>query len=493
MRIIAGGIMHETHTFSAEPTPLESFGIQRGDEIPAKLAGTNCSMGGVIDASQALGLDLVPTLLTNCVSTAAPSRETFETMLNELVERIRAALPADGVVLTLHGAMVAEGYDDAEGEIVRRVREVVGPDIPIAVTLDLHANIGQKMVDQATIVTTYDTYPHIDLNERAQEAVQLLVRTIKGEITPTMALAKPPLLPVPQAMFTAKPPFKTLLDRAHEMEENGEALTVTVSGGFPYADIPDAGVGFLVTTDNDPAKARELADELAEMAWSMREQMKVVNMPPDQAVAEAIAYPEGPVMLVDVGDNIGGGTPGDATVILQELIDQDAQNAVVVMADAAAVQKAIAAGVGNNVKLSVGGKTDMLHGGPVELQGRVKLISDGVWVHEGPENAGVTFDGGPSVVVIVGGIELIITTRKSMPGDQQQLKSFGIEPTKKHIIVVKSAVRWRGGFGPIAKHSIDVDTPGLGATDLSRFDFKKIRRPIYPLDPETTWERGTGD
>lgn len=493
MRLITGGIMHETHTFSAEPTPIESFGIQRGAEITKNYAGTNSSMGGVVDASAALGVDLVPTLLTNCVSTAAPTRETFETMVDELAKRIQAALPADGVVLTLHGAMVAEGYDDAEAEIVRRVRDVVGPDVPIAVTLDLHTNIGQKMVDGATIVTTYDTYPHIDLSDRAQEAVQLLVRVIKGEIKPTMALAKPPLMPVPQAMFTAKPPFKTLFDRAFEMERTGEALTVTIAGGFPYADIPEAGVSFLVTTDNDPAKARQLADELAQMAWSMRDQMIVTNTPPAQAVAEAIAYPEGPVMLVDVGDNIGGGTPGDATVILQELLDQNAQNAVIVMADAESVQKAIAAGVGNMVKLSVGGKTDMLHGGPVELQGRVKMISDGVWVHEGPENAGVPFDGGPTVLVIVGGVELIITTRKSMPGDQQQLKSMAIDPTKKHIIVVKAAVRWRGGYGPIAKHAIHVDTPGLGATDLRLFDYKKIRRPIFPLDPETTWEGAAGD
>ncbi len=489
MRLITGGIMHETHTFSVEPTTVESFGIERGDAI-LHFAGTNSSMGGVVDAAQALGIDLVPTLLTNCVSTGTPSRETFETMVAELVDRIKSALPADGVVLTLHGAMVAEGYDDAEGEIVKRVRDLVGVGMPIAVTLDFHTNLGQKMVDLATIVTTYDTYPHIDLNERAQEAVQLIARTIKGEIKPTMALTKPPLLPVPQAMFTSKPPFKTLFDRAFEMERTGEALTVTVSGGFPYADIPEAGVGFLVTTDNDPAKAKALATELAELAWSLRDQMIVTNTPPDRAVAEAIAYPVGPVMLVDVGDNIGGGTPGDATVILDELIKQNAQNAVIVMSDAESVRKAIAAGVRNTVRLTVGGQTDRLHGEPVELDGYVKLITDGQWVHEGPENAGVPFDGGPSVLLKVGGIGLIITTRKSMPGDQQQLKSFGIIPTEQHIIVVKAAVRWRGGYGSIAKHAIHVDTPGLGSVDLKRFDYKKIRRPIYPLDLETTWAPG---
>ena len=486
MRLITGGIMHETHTFSVEPTTIESLSIARGADILA-FAGTNSSMGGVIDAARALDIDLVPTLLTNCVSTGTASRETFETILDELVERIADELPADGVVLTLHGAMVAGGYDDAECEIVRRVRGAVGPELPIAVTHDLHANIGQGMVDLATIVTTYDTYPHIDLNDRAQEAVHLIARTIKGQIKPTMSLAKPPLLPVPQAMQTSNSPFKTLFDRAFEMERTGEALTVTIAGGFPYADIPDAGVGFLVTTDDDPAKAAALAGELADLAWSLRETMIVSNESPERAVAEAIAYPDGPVFLVDVGDNIGGGTPGDGTVLLRELIVQNARGAVVVIADPESVRSAIAAGVRNTVRLRVGGKVDRLHGEPVELEGYVKLITDGTWVHEGPENAGVLADGGPSALIQTGGVSLLLTSRKVAPGDQQQLKSFGISPSEQHIIVVKAAVRWRGGFGPIAKHAILVDTPGLGATDLNRFDFQKIRRPIYPLDADAVW------
>ncbi|MCC6790215.1 MAG: M81 family metallopeptidase [Thermomicrobiales bacterium] len=486
MRIIAGGIMHETHAFSVEPTTAETLPIHRG-EACWRYAGANHSLGGVLDGCTERGIEVEPVMLVDGVSTGTPSRETFDALLGELVERIEAALPADGIVLTLHGAMVAEGYPDAEAEIVRRVRALVGPETPIAVTLDFHANIGQGMVDEADIVTTYDTYPHIDAGERAKEAVGLIARVIRGEIKPTMALVKPPLLPVPQAQFTAKPPFKTIFDRAFAMEVSGEALTVTVSGGFAYADVPDAGVSLLVTTDNDPAAARRLATELAEMAWAMREQMIVTNTPPAEAVAEAIAYPEGPVMLVDVGDNIGGGTPGDGTVLLAELIRQDAREATMVIADAEAVQQAIAAGVRNTVRLRVGGKTDRLHGDPVEVEGRVRLISDGRWVHEGPENAGVPVEMGPTVVLRCGGVNLVLTTQKSMPGDQQQLKSVGIRPEQQKIIVVKAAVRWRGGYQAIAKHAIHVDTPGLGSVDLSRFDYHAIRRPIFPLDPETTW------
>jgi len=271
------------------------------------------------------------------------------------------------------------------------------------------------------------------------------------------------------------------------MEKSGEALTVTVAGGFAYADVPDAGMSLLVTTDDDPDEARALATELAELAWSLRDRMIIRNVPPADAVAEAIAYPEGPVMLVDVGDNIGGGTPGDGTVLLAELLRQDARDATMVIADAESVRAAIAAGVRNTVRLSVGGKTDRLHGDPVPLEGYVRFITDGHWVHEGPENAGVPVEMGPTVVLRCGGVNLVLTSKKSMPGDQQQLKSVGIDPAAQKIIVVKAAVRWRGGYGPIAKHAIHVDTPGLGSVDLTRFDYHALRRPMFPLDPDTVW------
>jgi microcystin degradation protein MlrC len=485
MRLIVGGIMHETHTFSSEPTTIDTLQtVALGEELLA-FAGVNHSLGGVIDACRERGIDLAPTFFADGVSTGVPSRQTFETLAGELCRRIAAALPADGIVLTLHGAMVAEGFADAEAEIARRVREIAGPRLPIAVTLDLHANIGQAMVDQVDVITTYDTYPHVDAAERAREAVELLTRTIDGALRPVMALAKPPLLPAPQAIATGEGPFHTLMARAHAMERRGEAVTVSVAGGFAYADVPEAGVGLLVTTDGDPAAARRLADELAALAWSLRHEMTVRNTPPAAAVAEAIAFPTGPVMLVDVGDNIGGGTPGDGTILLAELLAQEAREATVVMADAEAADAAFAAGVGAEVQLLVGGKTDRLHGDPAPVTGRVRLLCDGRWVHEGPENAGLTVDMGPTAVVRCGGVNLVLTSRKTMPGDQQQLKSVGIDPSRQHIIVVKAAVRWRGGFGPIAAHAVYADTPGLGSADLRRFPYRHIRRPIFPLDAET--------
>jgi microcystin degradation protein MlrC len=486
MRFLFGGIMHETHSFSSEPTTVETFRVWRGEEVFA-FRGKNHSFGGTIDACEAFGIELVPTYFADALSTAPPDRATFDEMTGELCSRVEAALPADGVVLNLHGAMVAEGVPDAEAEIVQRVREVAGADIPIAVTLDFHANIGVEMVDRAAIVTTYDTYPHTDAAERAMEAVELLRRTVLGEIDPVMALVKPPLLLVPQAMPTGSGPFREVFDHTHDLEASGKALTITIAGGFAYADVPMAGVSLLVTTDGDPVAARALAEELATELWELREQMTFVNLPPEEAVRQAIAVEDGPVILVDVGDNIGGGTTGDGTVLLAELLRQGAQGAVVVIADPEAAAQAIAAGPGADFDAPVGGKVDRLHGHPVQVQGKVRLVSDGRWVHEGPENAGVPVDSGPTAVVQAGGVTVVLTSNKIAPGDQQQLKSVGIWPDQQQIIVVKAAIRWKGGYEPIARHAIYVDTPGLGSTDLTRFDFQHLNRPLYPLDQDTPY------
>lgn len=486
MRFIGGGIMHETHTFSSEPTPLERFRIWRDDEVLI-FRGKNHSFGGTIDACETLGIDLVPTYYADTLSTAPPNRATFDVMTAELCDRIAAALPADGIVLNLHGAMVVEEIPDAEAEIVRRVREIAGYDIPVAVTLDFHANIGEEMVALATIVTTYDTYPHTDAAERAKEAVDLLWRTAKGDISPVMALIKPPMLLVPQEMPTGNGPFQDVFALAHARETSGEVLSITIAGGFAYSDVPMAGVSVLVTTDADLERARVVASELANALWERRTDMTFTNVSSEDAVRQAIGCTDGPVMLVDVGDNIGGGTTGDGTVLLDELLRQNAQDAVVVIADAEAAAAAIAAGPGGVFDGLVGGKVDALHGDPVQVTGRVQMISDGRWTHEGPENAGVPVESGPTAVVQSGGVSVVLTSNKIAPGDQQQLKSVGLWPDRQHIIVVKAAIRWKGGYEPIARHVFYVDTPGLGATDLSRFAFRNLSRPLYPLDQDVSF------
>lgn len=486
MRIAVGGLMHETHTFAAERTLAEPFQLREGDEIQA-LAGTNASIGGALDGCRAAGAEIVPLVYGFAIPAGYVDREVYEDLVSRLIGPLAAAGAVDGVVLTLHGAMVVEGIDDAELDMLKRVRGVVGPDVPVAVTLDFHANTSRRLTELATLIVGYDTYPHVDPGVRAEEAVDLLVRTIRGEISPTMGFAASPLMPVPQAQMTGREPFASLFAKVHEFEDSGRALSITLAGGFAYSDVPMAGLSVTVVTDGHPDLAQELANEIAQMAWDRRGEMIISNVPVPEAVAAAIAEPNGPVVLVDVGDNVGGGTPGDATEVLAELLRQGAERAVVVMADADAATQAREAGVGAEVDLLVGGKVDRLHGEPVRVRGVVQSLHDGRWVHEGPENAGVPVDSGPTAVVQSGGVTVVINSRKTMPGDQQQLKSVGIEPTEQHILVMKSAIRWRGGFESITARSIDVDTSGLGSVNLANFPFERIRRPIFPLDPETTW------
>jgi len=304
--------MHETHTFSSELTPEDRWDNAQGDECWT-YAGTNHSLGGVIDACRAQAIDLVPTFFANATSSGPVDRSTFERFMTRLLDGISSALPADGIVLTLHGAMVVEAILDGQIAILRGVRELAGSDLPMAVTLDLHANTSRELVDLATVIVGYDTYPHIDINQRAQEAVELLARAIRGEIRPTMGYVAPPLIPVPQAMNTTVHPFKTLFEGVHAVEARGDALSVTLAGGFAYADTPATGLSVIAITDNDRPGAERIALEIARQAWSFRHDMLVTNTPVAEAVEQAMAFPEGPVVLVDVGDNIGGGTPGDGT------------------------------------------------------------------------------------------------------------------------------------------------------------------------------------
>jgi microcystin degradation protein MlrC len=484
MRVAIGGIVHETHTFSNVPATLESFRARHfllGEDL-FTFAGTKTSLGGVIKAAQEEGLELIPTLYAAATPSGLVMRQAFDHLLMLLLDSIEGASPLDGLFLVLHGAMVVEGIDDTEGYLLERLRGVVGEKTPIVATLDLHANISPLMVEKADILVGYDTYPHIDAYERALEAGQFLASLLRGELRPTVALRKPPLLPVPQGMYTDRPPMKELIEVAHDMEREHKVVTITVAGGFPYSDIEVAGMGIVVTTNGNQELAESKAQELAELAWNRRHQFLVSAVPVREAVRQAMEAEEGPVILVDGADNIGGGAPGDGTVLLRELLAQRARGAIVTIADREAVAQAIEAGVGQDVELLVGGKTDDFHGQPVAVKGRVHLISEGTYTRKGPYMTGERMDMGRTVVLHCEEMNLVLMERKTPPFDAEHLRSLGIEPSDARIIVVKSAIAWRAAFGHIAKEVIDVDTPGLCTIHLESFPYRKIRRPIFPLD-----------
>lgn len=500
LRIVTGGIAQETNTFQWQPTTLDDFQrpgfgtLARGPEILA-LAGTGTVYGGVVPAAEALGVELIPTTYAAVMPGGRVERAAYDALRDEILAGIAAALPVDGVLLVLHGAMALTDGDDAEGPLLTEVRALVGPDVPIVVPLDLHTNLSDEMVAQANALVGYREYPHTDMPEAGERALRLLAAAARGDVRPAMAHTRLPLIAPNQAMVTTwQSPLKTAIDRARELEEEPGVLAASVFGGFPFADVPFAGISTVVVTDGDPALARRAADDLAELCWRQRAAFTIEPTPIADAIAEAMAAPEGSVyVLADVADSGASGTAGDGTTILQGLIDVGARSAAVAqIMDPEAVAACIAAGVGSAVTLRVGGKHDGLHGEPVEVTGRVRLIHEGSFPLAGPMGAGTFASRGKTVVLEIGGpggIELQLTELRGHPSDLNHFRAFGIEPTQRRILVLKSAAHFRAAFEPIATKVIEVDAPGISTPRLTTLPYQRLRRPIYPLDEEASWAR----
>ncbi len=488
MRIATGGINHESNTFSTIPTTWESFagnnGLSEGEAIVERFSGTNTITCGFIEGCSEYGYELLPLIWASATPSDAVQQEAYERLKSRLLKRLEGLGKVDGVLLDLHGAMVAKETDDVEGDLLEAVRGVVGPNTPLVATLDLHTNMTQQMVRNADVLVGFDTYPHVDMFERGKEAAAILRSMLERGIRPTMAFHKLPLFWAVSKQITDKPPMKDVLDYAHRIEGETGIINVTFSTGFPYADIPDAGASVTVTADGNPDLAQCKADELAGYIWDRRRDWQD-HFP---SIREAIrmgqkggAYP---AVLADVADSPGGGDTCDGTEILRVFLEDEVPEAVVVViADPESVQQAIEAGVGNRVNLRVGGKTDDLHGEPVSVEGHVALISDGRFVLKGPMRRGTVAEMGRAVVVKSKGTEIIITERRvSETFDAQLVRSLGIEPADRKFIAVKSGVHFRSTYEPLAGVIYEVDTPGTNTCDFAKLAYERIRRPLYPVD-----------
>lgn len=483
-RVAVGGLWHETNTFSATPTTLADFQVLESEAIPAALARTRTPIGGFLDAARAHGLELVPALFASALPAGTVTADAYAALAKRLVAHLRRINP-DAVLLDLHGAMVAEGVDDVEGDLVRRLRLALGRR-PIGCVLDLHANIAAEFVSQVDVVAGYDTYPHVDPYERGVEVAALLGRVLAGEIHPVSAYAQPPLLTVPQAQATDRPPMADLFHHAHEAERLPGMLTVTVAAGFPYADVPFAGLSVVATADGDADLAHRVAQDLARTAWEARAAFQVRNVPPDEAVTRALALAQGPgdgpVILVDVADNVGGGGPGDGAVLLDALLRAGAKGAVAALTDPEVVAAARRAGEGAPLEAAVGGKTDARHGPPVPVRGRVVRVARADFTYRGSYMTGRRVEGGWAALLEVDGVSLVVRERRVMPFDQEELRVLGIDPREARIIIVKSAIAWRAAYGDLARAAIEVDTPGVCTADLTTLPYRRVRRPVVPLD-----------
>jgi microcystin degradation protein MlrC len=487
LRIAVAGILHETNTFAPGTTGLANFADERvaGNEaFRARYVGTRTSMGGVIAAAAERGLTLEAGLYVAATPSGTVEKATIESLFADVIASIDETV--DGLIVIMHGAMVADGYPDVEGAFLRRLREQFGSKLPIAVTLDLHGNVTWDMTELADIIVGYDTYPHVDMYERAVEAVGLLERLIRGEIKPTIAQGQAGMIVVPQSMLTESGVMKELMDEAFAIEADSRVLNVTVIGGFAYSDIADAGISFVVTTDGDPELARQYADRLVRKAWDNRERFLLRFETPEAAVAEALAQQEGPVILVEGADNVGGGGPANATHILRHLVDAP-KKSLVVVCDPEAAAEAHRIGVGGKFTGAVGGKSDDQHGAPVLINGRVRLLFDGNYRHIGPYMTGRYAFMGKTAVIECGNLTVQLTEKRQAPWDLGHIRYAGLWPTDFHIIVVKAAVAWRTAFGSFAKHIIQVDSPGCTTANLEHLTYQQLRRPIFPIDGDRSY------
>jgi len=498
-RILIAKFAHETNRFSSRPTGLDAFRanmLYMGAEIPDRLAGTNSEIAGFLDVAGEQGWTIVPTVAAN----AGPSGMVTAEAERFVTEGILAGLeggPVDGVLLALHGAMVTETADDGEGALLRKLRDRLGPDVPIMATLDLHANVTDRMASLATALFSYRTYPHVDMRDRGVEAARLMVRCLAGDCRPVTVVSRAPLLVgCDDGRTTGTGQMLDHLAAARRLErEEPGVLTVSVNAGFVDADIAEAGPSVTVTGDGASPRWRELADGILAEIWRRRDESSIEIMTPEEAMRRALfAHGKkdtgtGPIVVADFADNPGAGAYGDATRLLEVMLEAGMRNAAFGgLYDPAAAAVMHDAGIGALLTLPLGGKTNSARGGgPLTLTGTVAALGGGTFVHEGPMSTGVTGDLGPCACFRVAGtdgadIDIMVVSNNVQMLDRALFRAVGIQPEGKDFLAVKSQQHFRGAFGPIASQILVCDTGGMSSDDLSYRTFQKVRRPIHPLD-----------
>jgi microcystin degradation protein MlrC len=498
MHVLIAMMNHETNTFSPVVTDLDRFAQSAGERpLTGQAAidaykGTGTGVGAFIELAQEAGATFDVAICAHAQPSGPVEDEAFEAICDAIVTALRQQT-YDAIFLDLHGAMVTRRFEDGEGELLRRVR-AVAPDTPLAVAYDMHANIHADMVELADTVAGYQTYPHIDMHGTGLRAGRALMRLLQGQAQPTTAWGRAPMIPHVMRQGSDDEPNRSLQARAREMEKQG-ALCASVFVGFPHADIANAGLSAVVVTDNDPELAQRWCDELLGMAWAHREAFVYAVEPLTDSVSRAARLqPEraGPIVLLDHYDNAASGGTMDTTAVLAEVLRQGLNNvAAFAIYDPDAVQVAIAAGVGAQLELPVGGKLTMPQvphtSEPLTLSGVVKTISLGRFKAKGPMSAGAHMDMGHAAVIDTGSVEVVLISRHIEPFDANALLSLGIDPMQKRFILLKSRIHWRAGLGQLAAATIECAGAGVCTSDFGELDFQQLRRPIYPLDADTDW------
>lgn len=500
MKLVLAMVKHETNTFSPLVTDFarfEAWGLYTGQAAIDAYAKTNMPLGVYLNLAKEYGAEVVLPMAAEAMPSGPVTADAYKRLTDPILEAVRAG--CDGCLLDLHGAMAVEGLEDGEGTLLENIRKIA-PDLPIAVTLDLHCNLTPKMVNNCTALIGYKTYPHVDMDVVAGQVGRVVMDYLAGKrARPAMALRQLPLLSQTLCQGTDDEPMKSAIQACLDEEAKGLPCA-SVFGGFAMADITDAGTT-VITVGNDQRQADAAADAIAAKVWDKRDlhiyQHRDLGETVAKAKREGGKTLGGPVILLDHADNCGSGGTQDVMMVIAEVLKQGLEDvAVGAVWDPAAVEAMQKAGVGATVTLDLGGKSDMpslkLKGKPLKVTGKVKTLTDGEWVVRGPMYTGYKVMMGPTAVLEVEGrMQIVVVSRHHEPWDTGVFRSVGIEPEHKKFLLLKSRIHYRAGFAPLAKATFTLDGEGVTTSDNSIIPYKNVRRPIYPLDKINDWQDAT--
>jgi len=492
-RVLTGLFGHESNAFSILPTTRENFQnylLAFGDDVPAAIEGAQIEPTGTEQAAKDHGWDLVRTVVAWATPSGPISRDAWETGSSAIYDAARTQGPFDGVLINLHGAMASIDYNDAEGELLKGLREIIGPDVPVTITLDLHANVTTLMTEHTDIMCAYRTYPHIDQVATSKRAAAVLDRTMRGEVKPYVFTARRDTIEgLDDGRTTTDNPMTTLLARADKLEaENDGVLLVSIHAGFTPADLEEAGPTVCVTGDGNHARYKAIAEDYMDYVWETRHFDSNTYLSVDETISEihrmmADGPGKGPIVVADFSDNPGSGAYGDSTFLLKGLLDAGIQNACFgTICDAGAAAELIKAGEGNQVTVMLGGKSDPTFGAPIEISGTVTKITNGTYVALGPRWKGVTHNMGPTAILKSGGMEIVVVSNRLQLTEIEAFTHADIDPSTHDVVIVKSMQHFRAAFQLIAREVLICDAGALSSKDIAKLPFTKLRRPIFPID-----------
>lgn len=487
MRLLIAMMKHETNTFSpiiADWQRFQDWSAYLGEDALKAYEGTGMPFGAYVELARAAGAEIITPVAAEAMPSGPVTELAFNRMADAILDVVREGV--DAALLDLHGAMVAEHTDDGEGTLLEKIREI-DPDLPIAVTLDLHCNLTDKIMDNCTALIGYKTYPHVDMYEVGKQIGEVLLDSMAGKVNPVMSWGNTQLLSQTLRQGTDNEPMATLIRMCRDAEQEPGVLAATAFGGFALADIRDAGNSVIVVTDGDKAKADEVRDRILAKAWDLRDDFVYEHTPLEEQVAKAKEMTEGPIILLDHADNCGSGATQDVMTVIEEVLRQELEDvAVGAVWDPAAVQEMQKSGIGSTITLKLGGKTDMPQigevGEPLTLTGTVKTLTNGEWIVRGPMYTGVKVFMGPTAVLETENMEIVIVSNHHEPWDTGVFTSVGIQPEYKRYLILKSRIHYRAGFAPIGKATLTLDGKGVTTSDNNLLRYEKVRRPIYPLD-----------